>query len=179
MNLAAQKYVLSIFPRKTLLLLSLTSVLPVFMLSVRWASQFGDPSRIGALFTTVIFHACHVVVLLACLWVAFDPAFSPRKAGLGFAFMPLYFLGALSVGYYSGYLLLVSRAADTRLRPANALAKTIQLATTLAIGVLFVATPLALIYRNYPQIRLTNGSWQNQLAADLASGLPPNGRMVI
>ena len=112
-NLAAQKYVLGVFPKRTLLLLSLTSVLPVFLLSVRWASQFGDPSRIGVLLTTFVFHICHVVILLACLWMALDPAFSPRQVGLGFVFLPLYFLGALSVGYYAGYLLVVSRAPPT------------------------------------------------------------------
>lgn len=175
MNLLAQKYLLAVFPKKTLLLLSLTSVLPVFLLSVRWASQFGDPSRIGALLTTVVFHVCHVVVLLACLWVALDPAFSPRQNGLGFAFLPLYYLGALSVGYYSGYLLLVSRAQGTKLRPPAPVATMIQHATTLFVLLLLVAAPAALIYRNLPQIRLTNGSLQNQLAADLASGLPQSG----
>ncbi|MFO1513195.1 MAG: hypothetical protein U1F83_09835, partial [Verrucomicrobiota bacterium] len=175
MNLLAQKYLLAVFPKKTLLLLSLTSVLPVFLLSVRWASQFGDPSRIGVILTTIVFHVRHVVVLLACLWVALDPAFSPRQNGLGFAFLPLYFLGALSVGYYSGYLLLVSRATATRLRSATPLASTIQHAATLFVLILLVAAPAALIYRNLPQIRLTNGSLQNQLAADLARGLPPSG----
>jgi tetratricopeptide (TPR) repeat protein len=178
-NIVAEWQVLSVFPRRTFLPLSLTSLLPVFLLSIRWASQFGDPSRIGAIFTTILFHVCHIVVLLACLWVTFDPPFSPREAGLGvgkpFAFLPLYFLGALSVGYYSGYLLLVSRTISTRLRPASGSAQAIQLVTTAAIGILLLATPAALLYRNYPEIKLANGSWQNQLAEDLARGLPPNG----
>jgi len=174
-NLSAQKYVLTIFPKRTLLLLSLTSVLPVFLLSIRWASQFGDPSRIGVLLTTAIFHVCHIVILLACVWVAFDPAFGPRQTGLGFAFLPFYYLGALSIGYYSGYLLLVSRATASRLRPASALASSIQHATTLAVLVLMLATPAALAWRNLPQIKLTNGPLQNRLAADLGRGLPPNG----
>lgn len=175
LNLTAQRYVLGAFPKKTLLLLSLTSVLPVFLLSIRWASQFGDPSRIGAICTTAIFHVCHVVILLACVWVAFDPAFSPRQADLGFTFLPLYYLGALSVGYYSGYLLLVSRAVATRLRPADALARTIQHATAAFVLALLVLAPVGLLYRNLPQIRLTNGAWQQQLTADLAAGLPRSG----
>ena len=174
-NVVVEKQVLGVFRGRSLLLLSLTSVLPIFLLSIRWASQFGDPSRIGAILTTIIFHVCHVVVLLACLWVAFDPPFSPRKVGMGFAFLPLYFLGALSVGYYSGYLLLVSRAISTRLRPASGLAQTIQIATTAGIVILLIAAPLGLVYRNYAQIKLANGSWQKQLADDLASGLPQNG----
>jgi len=174
-NLSVQKVLLAGFPKKTLLLLSLTSVLPVLLLSVRWASKFGDTSQLGIILTTAIFHVCHVVVLLACLWVAFDPGFSPRQNGLGFTFLPLYYLGALSVGYYSGYLLLISRAVATRLRPASTLAITIQRAATLFVFTLLVLVPAALLYRNLPQIRLTNGPVQNQLAADLASGLPQNG----
>jgi tetratricopeptide (TPR) repeat protein len=176
-NLLSEKLLLTSFPKKTLLLLSLYSVLPVFLLSIRWASQFGDPSRIGVVMTTVMFHLSHVVVLLACLWVTLDPAFSPRArdVGYGLAFLPFYFLGALSVGYYSGYLLLVSRAIRTRLRTAPPLARFFQHATTAFILGLLIAIPAALIYRNVPQIRLTNGPLQNQLAADLASGLPKSG----
>lgn len=174
-NILVQNQILTVFPKRTLLLLSLTSVLPVFLLSIRWASQFGDPSRIGVVLTTVVFHVCHIVILLACLWVAFDPAFSPRQRGLGFAFLPFYYLGALSIGYYSGYLLVVSRAAASRLRRATPMADTVQHAATVAILVLLVATPAALAWRNLPQIRLTNGPLQNQLAADLARGLPQNG----
>ena len=174
-NIIAQNQILTAFPKRTLLLLSLTSVLPVFLLSIRWASQFGDPSRIGVLLTTIVFHVCHVVILLACLWVAFDPAFSPRQRGLGFAFLPFYYLGALSIGYYSGYLLVVSRATASRLHPVTPLAGAIQHVTTLAILVLLSATPAALAWRNLPQIRLTNGPLQSQLASGLARGLPQNG----
>ncbi len=176
-NLLSEKQLLVSFPKKTLLLLSLYSVLPVFLLSIRWASQFGDPSRIGALMTTVMFHLSHVVVLLACLWVTLDPAFSPRarEVGHGLAFLPFYFLGALSVGYYSGYLLLVSRAIRTRLRAAPPMARFFQHATTVFILALLVAIPTALLVRNVPQIRLTNGPLQNELAADLARGLPKSG----
>lgn len=175
MNLLCQKYLLFVFPKKTLLLLSLTSVLPVFLFSIRWASQFGDPSRIGAVMTTIMFHISHVVVLLACLWMSLDPAFSPRKASFGFAMLPLYFLGALSVGYYSGYLLLVSRAVGTRLRPPAAPLLWLQYGATGFVVVLLLVVPAALIHRNLPQIRLTNGSLQNAVAADLVKTLPKSG----
>jgi tetratricopeptide (TPR) repeat protein len=174
-NLMAQKYLLLIFPKKTLLLLSLTSILPVVLLSIRWASRFGDTSRLGVIMTTIVFHTVHAAVLLGCLWTALDPAFSPRKAGLGFVFLPLYYLGALNVGYYSGYLLVISRAVSTRVRSASSLDKPIQQATTIAILALLVLAPVTLLYRNLPQIRLTNGSMQRQFAADLARGLPAKG----
>ena len=36
----------------------------------------------------------------------------------------------------------------------------------------------ALLHRNLPQIRLTNGSLQTQFAAQLAENLPPNGIII-
>lgn len=178
-NIMAQKSLLFLFPRTTILLLSLTSILPVFMLSIRWASSFGDPSRVGVVLTTAAFHLSHVVVLLACCWMMLEPAFSPRKVGFGvFPFLPLYYLGALCIGYYSGYLLLVSRAVDTRFAKAGALERFFQHATIIFILALLVSVSTILVHRNLPQIRLTNGAIQKQFAADLAEGLPKSGVIV-
>lgn len=178
-NLQFQKYLLFIFPKKLLLLLSLTSLLPLFLLAIRWASHSGETNRFGVMLTTVIFHLVHVVILLACAWMALDPEFSPRKVGFGFAFLPLYFLGALSVGYYSGYLLLVFRAQGTRLRPPTSMAVSLQYFATGFVVVLFVIVPTALLYRNFAQIRLTNGPATRQFTADLAADLPPKNGVVI
>lgn len=178
-NIVAQKSLLFLFPRTTILLLSLTSILPVFMLSIRWASSFGDPSRVGVILTTIAFHLSHVVVLLACCWMMLEPAFSPRKAAFGlFAHLPLYYLGALCIGYYSGYLLLVSRAVDSRTAKASALERFFQRATLIFIVALLVSLSSILIHRNLPHIRLSNGQLQKQFAADLAEGLPKNGVII-
>lgn len=174
-NVMGQKFLLFIFPRNTILLLSLTSILPVFLLSIKWSSQFGDPSRIGALITTAMFHLCHIVLLLACLWMTLDPDFSPRQVGYGLAFLPLYFLAALSIGYYSGYLLLISQPTPDRFRAPSAVAKTIQRAVAGALILVLLAVPTVLIHRNLPQIRLSNGPLQSQFANHLAENLPPNG----
>ncbi len=178
-NIQSQRFFLFLFPRTTILLLSLTSILPVFVLSIRWSSQFGDPSRVGVILTTAAFHLSHVVVLLACSWMMLEPAFSPRKVGFGmFAFLPLYYLGALCIGYYSGYLLLVSRAMDSRTAKASALEHFFQHATLIFIAALLISVSAILVHRNLPQIRLTNGQIQKQFAADLAEGLPKNGIIV-
>lgn len=181
-NLTSQKWVLTSFPRITLLLLSLTTLLPVFLLSIKWSSQFGDPSRIGVAITNTAFHLCHLVILLACLWMSLDPGFSPRKVApnLPFpcnnlTFLPLYYLAALSIGYYSGYLLLVSRAIGTRSNKPTPLARLLQRVTTCGLFLLLLAAPAILIHRNFPQIRLTNGPLQSQFAANLAAGLPESG----
>ncbi|MEK7781041.1 MAG: tetratricopeptide repeat protein, partial [Verrucomicrobiota bacterium] len=177
-NVMAQKWLLFIFPRNTILLLSLTSILPVFLFSIKWSSQFGDPSHLGAIITTFVFHLCHIVMLLACLWMTLDPDFSPRHVGFGMAFLPLYFLAALSIGYYSGYLLLISRPIPDRLRSPTAGQRAAQWAATMMMFGLLLALPAALLHRNLPQIRMTNGSLQTRFAAQLAENLPPNGIII-
>ncbi len=181
-NLYSQKAILASFPRMTLLLLSLTTILPIFLFSIRWSSEFGDPSQIGAAVTSIAFHLCHLVILLACLWLMLDPGFSPREVAPmlpppcnNLTFLTLYFLAALSIGYYCGYLLLVSRAAVTRSGKTGNAAELIQSVATIAILLLSVAAPALLLHRNLPQIRLTNGSLQTRFAADLAAGLPDQG----
>lgn len=184
-NLYSQKAILATFPRMTLLLLSLTTIIPVFIFSIRWASQFGDPSRVGAAITTVAFHICHLIILLACLWMVLDPEFSPREVAptlpppsSSLNFLTLYYLAALSIGYYSGYLLLVSRAVVTRMGKPSASAKLLQTITTGVVGLLLFAAPAILLHRNLPQIRLTNGALQSRFAADLAFGLPDKALIV-
>jgi tetratricopeptide (TPR) repeat protein len=177
-NVMAQKWILFIFPRNTILLLSLTSVLPVFLFSIKWSSQFGDPSRVGVIITTLMFHLSHIVVLLACLWMTLDPDFSPRQVGYGLAFLPLYFLAALSIGYYSGYLLLISQPTPDRFRAPSTGARALQWGVATAIILLLIAVPAALIHRNLPQIRVTNGAAQTQFAKHLTENLPPNGIII-
>ncbi|MGA2853778.1 MAG: DUF2723 domain-containing protein, partial [Verrucomicrobiota bacterium] len=84
--------------------LLLAYLMPLFVLSIRWKSSFGDDSRIGMALTGFIFHLIHAVFLAVCVWLLFDPPFSPRHKGFGMLF---YYLIALSGGYYSGYFLLV------------------------------------------------------------------------
>src|SRR5262249_9741942 len=93
--------------RSRVLLLSLTSVLPVILMGIRWQSGSGETSAAGANLASGAFRVIHLFILGACLFVAFDPKYSPRELGMGLPFLTFYYLGALAVGYYSGYALLV------------------------------------------------------------------------
>jgi len=99
-NLTAQKSLVMLFaqriPGNYLFLLALTSFMPIVLISIRWPSHFGDPSPLGTMLTTGVFHLAHAAFFGACVWVAFDPHFSPRRIGLGIP--ALYYLSALSVG---------------------------------------------------------------------------------
>src|SRR5687768_17759079 len=77
-------------------------------MGIRWPAQFGETSAVGNIVTNLMTHVIHGVFLVACIYVAFDPPFSPRNlSGQMFSFLPLYFLGALAIGYFAGFLLLV------------------------------------------------------------------------
>ena len=180
-NLGAQKNILLMIymhGRHEVMLLSLTSVVPIFILSLRWASDFGDSSELGLALASFMFHVVHALLLIACVWVALDPPFSPRNKGLGISFLTFYYLGALSVGYFSGYFLLVFSGKTEPSRRTRSRRRMSNVAVTSAVWVLLVLAPAALVYRNLPQIRTTNGNLLREYAASLGHGLPPRGAVL-
>jgi tetratricopeptide (TPR) repeat protein len=174
-NLTSQKLVLQAYltfynhNRQDSLLLALFSLVPVFIIGIRWPSYFGDSSRLGFALTTIIFHLTHGLFLLMLLWVALNPSLSPYSRGYG-PFLPYYYLGALAIGYFTGYFLLLFGGNPNRRAPPYM--RLVNKAVTAAIGLLALATPLALVCRNLPQIRTTNGPMLKQYTALMAESLP-------
>jgi tetratricopeptide (TPR) repeat protein len=174
-NLAAQRNILTVLyqnGRQVVALLALTSLVPVFIISIRWASYFGDTSRLGVALATVMFHIVHALFLVACIWVALDPPFSPRNKGFGAPFLTFYYLGALVVGYCSGYFLLLFGGKSDRRERVPPYRRLINRVVTAAVWSLLLLVPAALIYRNLPQIRITNSPMLKQYAAQMAEALP-------
>jgi tetratricopeptide (TPR) repeat protein len=182
-NLAGQKAMLLEVPglRSRALVLSLTSILPVIIMGIRWPATFGDTSAAGSAMTNLMFRVIHVTLLTACLWVPFDQKFSPRSLGYGLPFLTFYFLGALSVGYFSGYLLLVfgeerrSKSWRRRSGVAQAMGKLI----VGLVWVAFIAVPSALAYKNFKAVRQTGESALARLADAFADGLPSSSSIVL
>jgi len=102
-----------------LVLAGLTSLLPLLLIAIRWPSTFGETSPAGVVITTSLFRVVHVAFLVAGLWTAFDGKISARslvdrkflqftdEAMSGLPFLTFYYLGALCLGYFVGYFLLV------------------------------------------------------------------------
>ena len=194
LNLASEFNMVKLFftqgeIRKTVLLLSPASLLPVLIMGFRWKSSFGDNSKLGLALTSFMFHVIHAIFLFLCVWVAFDPAFSPRRLGLGLPFLTFYYLGALSVGYFMGYFLVVfgkpaqgrsrDRAPDRprrpRLDPMPALDR-------LVFGGVcgFAAIAAAgILYKNLPQIRQANDSSYKNFGVLSAESLPTKGAICL
>jgi len=55
-------------------------------------------------------------VVTAAALIAGRSPLSARQVGFGYPFLPIYYLGALSIGYYSGYFLLVFGTENIKMR---------------------------------------------------------------
>jgi len=163
------------------LALLLAYLIPVFVMAIRWKASFGDHSPMGLALTSFLFHLVCAAFLVFCIWMAFDPPFSPRHLSLGTPLLTLYYLGALSIGYFSGYFLLIfGKAPSSRLQPSRP--EPFQFLDPLVVvgfWVLAVATVTGLAYRNAPQIRDTNDDTFQKYASFVEENLPRSGGVLL
>jgi tetratricopeptide (TPR) repeat protein len=164
--------------RSNALLLSLTSVLPVVLMGIRWRTSVGDVNAVGSFLTTLAFRIINLFFLAVCLWIAFDPKYSPRALanakGLPLNFLMFYYLGALAIGYYSGYALLVFTEPPRkgRFRETD-LMKLINPVVRFAVLAAVILVPAGLIYKNFASVRGDNGAILREFTTRLAETLPP------
>ncbi len=183
-NLVEQKNYIRFFPNYALLLLAAASVLPVFVMGIRWASSVGDISAAGFRAAQVMTHVIHALFLAASVYVAFDMPVSPHKLGrtLGaeLPFLPLYYLSALSGGYFIGYFLLIFGQGKSRSwRRDSPLQPAINLAITVLACALLAVAPTLLVYQNLSTIRAVNSPELDRYARHLAASLPAKRAVVL
>ncbi|MFO1487873.1 MAG: tetratricopeptide repeat protein [Verrucomicrobiota bacterium] len=187
-NLKTQKQFLmelTVLRGNVLFLLSITSLLPLLLIGIKWASHFGDPSPMGIALTTGVFHLSHLLLLGASVWAAFDPAFGPRAIHIVpdrpalIILRPMYvvilsYLSALSIGYFAGYFLLVFRPLNERRRQLPVWKTLLHRLSQAFIWLLLLLVPAGLIYKNLPRIQMTNGPTLSRFAEQSARNLPDN-----
>jgi len=177
-----QKNLLLGFPRYVVLFASFTSVLPVLFMGIRWPAQFGEVSAVGNALTNLMTYKTHAIFLVACMYVAFDPAFSPRSLSYGMSpMLPFYYLGALAVGYCSGYFLLVFGAKpgpQTWQRP-TAFRRAVNVTVLALVWIAAVAAPVGLLFKNLPVILASTGQSMSRLSQAAAKSLPEQGAVVL
>ena len=164
------------------LVLALTSLLPTAIMGLRWASYFGDNSPLGIFIATSMFHVIHGLFFLICLWVALDAPISPRIMGFGLAFLPFYYLGALAIGYFAGYFLLIFGTRATRSKSTlHPLHRMLNLLVMICLTALMVAVPVILVGKNLAQINSTKAVVKGieTYFAAIAKALPPQGAVVL
>ncbi|MFO1477938.1 MAG: tetratricopeptide repeat protein [Verrucomicrobiota bacterium] len=177
-NLQGEKELLHIlwkyFPNYLLLMLATVSVLPLLLIGIRWASYFGDPSKLGIALTTAVLHLAHFTLFGICIWIAFDPMFSPMVKGMVLPglYPCLFYFGALAVGYFTGYFLLVFIPILNRMGYAPGWQFALYRLAIVGIWALLLVVPAGLVVKNLPQILVTNGPAVKHYAKLLTSNLP-------
>jgi tetratricopeptide (TPR) repeat protein len=178
-NLGYQKAQLMGFPRYILLVVGLTSLFPIAFMGIRWPNSLGDVSALGNVLTDLMTHVIHAVFLGACIYVAFDPPFSPRQLTSGPALLSFYYLGALSVGYFAGYFMLVFSQTEFKRWHRNiSLRKILNRTVVALVWLAALAVPIGLAVKNFPELRKNTGAYFGQMAAKTADSLPESGGIV-
>ncbi len=176
--------------RHTLALMSLTSLLPAFFMSLRWSASFGDNSRVGTVLVNNMIHFVNALIFGIVIWVMFDPALSPHRLmqdlGLTTPGLTLYYVSALCIGYYCGYFLLVfgkKPKSDRRIsRPEPALPKSLLWLCPIIVAGTLATMALAaglLAYKNLPAIRAVNDNTLLKYAQLSAQNLPRDGAILL
>jgi tetratricopeptide (TPR) repeat protein len=159
--------------------LALFSLLPILVIGIRWPSFLGDTSKYGSMATRLLFRIMHGFFLLVCVWVAFDPPFSPRGRQMGIPFLSLYYLGALTVGYCAGYFLLLASRKPSRWRRVGQGTVAANGVITACVWALLLLVPAGLVHKNLPPIRLANGPMYWRYASLMTEALPARQAVVL
>jgi lipopolysaccharide biosynthesis regulator YciM len=191
LELAGQKQALLSIPRYLVWPAVFTSLLPIFLMGIRWPSSVGDTSAVGNLLTSAGFKLMHGVFLIAGVYMAFDLPWSARqlmdqllqrtgRVMSGVPFLTLYYLGALCLGYFAGYFLLVFGPRESRSGRHDSGTSQVTNGVVLVLAwVIVVAAPIALTYRNLPRMQVNNGLVLRDFAGQLVSGLPKQRAVVM
>ncbi len=176
---AFKLYGVSLFNFQTyfedLLIPLFVALVPVLMLSIRW--KIGDSSKLGSAVANLMFFSIHAVFFGLCLWLMFDPPFSPRAKGFT---LTLYYLIALSAGYYAGYVLLVcgrKHPRDGEFPPV--LTRLFNLGASAGVWLLGILAVAGLVYKNGPIVGANNDSMLSQFASLMIQDLPRQGAIVL
>jgi tetratricopeptide (TPR) repeat protein len=107
----------------------------------------------------------------------FDPPFSPREKGFT---LTLYYLIALSTGYYAGYFLLVFGKKHPRTGEFQPIfSKLFDLVVVAGVWLLSIGAVAGLVYKNRPLVRMTNDDTFRQYTSLIVEKLPPAGAIVL
>ena len=188
-NLGLQKSFLgSLFSQRLMVLvMASTAILPLLLVSIRWPANFGDTNAAASAITTALLRLVHFLFLAVCIYVAFDHVVSPRKlvnlpqiTGIGAPFLTFYYLGALSTGYFLGYLLLLSGKEEVRKwQKPSELGKALNRGLHIGLQVAALVVIGVLAWRNAGTILANN---KNDVTGTYAKWLTdslPNGKAIL
>ncbi len=161
----------------------LVPILPV-IIRLRDTGTF-DKFLLVDQFQVWTYRCLRLAVLLACLWLAFDPIVGPRQimlkqTGLALPFLSLDYLLGLGAGFLLGNFLLAALAKPKEAyRPPNILETCFERAFVPASIFLAAIISIGLLARNAPAITLANRQSLGQFGTAALNSLPTSGGIVL
>lgn len=163
--------------------LFLCSIIPVTLCGFRWTSFFGDTSQLGSRLADGLFQLIKGMYLPFLLWIALDAPLSPRAMLPTIPFPMVYFLGALSIGYFSGFFLLTCGVKTQKVaRGRQQVLPIVKLYNVMAVGavwLLLVCGISLLVVRGWPVVQLNHQSAMQRYHALMEKTLPATGSVIL
>lgn len=179
-ELKQQSMMLRLVPGWIALVAALSTLAPLLCASFRWPEIEGELSAIGNALTQVTFMAMNVLFLPVALLVFLDVRMgtNPAMHGAPTAFLPFYYLGALAVGYYAGYILVVFGKTPLQRVKFKASRGVSRLVVAL-VWLLLVAAPIGALVPTIARIRASNNGVLQRFAAETIAALPASRAVVL
>jgi tetratricopeptide (TPR) repeat protein len=187
-HVAQQKNIVLSMPRSPVVVLSIPTVMALLFAGIRWPSFHGEVSAAGIMFTNFIFRLVHIVFFGFAVVYFFDFKYSPRMLAPNSSMLTFYYLAALSLGYFSGYILLVFGQPPAKVREHTPSAlrglKMVLFAlpwialVALPIG-LFVGLPYKVREGNWQKIQAEHAPVLQHFADATAQSMVPNTGAVL
>ena len=177
--------------RQVLLAFFLISVLPAFLIGLRFYHFLAGFNRLSYFIGAVFFQLVYGFFLLIGSWIMLDSPLSPRRLAPGLPALPLYFLEALSIGFLVGHFLLTSEVQGEpprrgRLSSFERHEKQLRLFTRVlkwlalvAILLLAAGLPATLVCKNFPILAAQRVNPCADYVRQVEHSLPPGGAVLI
>jgi tetratricopeptide (TPR) repeat protein len=181
-ELGFQWYGLRLIPRVIWMLAALPTLLPLIFICVRWPSFEGELSPTGFKLTRTMFGFLHIAFLALVLATYFDFKYSPstRIRDQPVSFMTFYYAGALCLGYFSGYMLLVFSEAHLQIwERRRRLQRSICRLLYVLGWVVSLVAPILLFRQSFPHIRAGNSRLLREFADHTLESLPPKKTILL
>lgn len=178
-------------PHTLLLTFLLIGVLPIFLMGLRFYHFLSNFNRLNYFIGAISFQMVYGFFLLVGVWIMLDAPISPRRLAPGLPTLPLYFLEALSLGFFVGHFLLTSEPGPaaprkTRLssferrdQQLSILTRLLKWVALAALGLLCAGVPASLVSKNLPLVQRQGVNPGDTYIRQVEAALPKAGAIII
>ncbi len=186
-KLAEQYLFLTRIPRYYAAIASVPTLLPLFYAAIKWRSSTDDLAAGAHGLNRALVRVLHLVLLALGVLMFFNVKSipTPRSMGMGVmagapGLLSFYYLAALSVGYYSGYVLLVfGKEEILRWRRTTGIGRMINRVVVGLLCVAAIGLPAMLFRESFHPIRDLTSPAVAQFGKEMAKAMPAEPAVVL